>query len=55
MNQSMNFFSIVYELQKEELWKPRIIEELCLIKLGLLEASLVEHKIDFMLEEISAN
>ena len=55
MNKSMIKYMRVYELQKEELWKTKIIEELCLMKLGLLEASLNEHEIDFLLEEISAN
>ena len=46
-------FTRVYELKEEEHWKPIIIEELALMKLGLLESHLYEDELDFLLEEIS--
>ena len=46
-------FKRVYELPEEENWKPTIIEELSLFKLGLLETHLEEDEVEFFLEEIS--
>ena len=43
----------IYPISKDEEWKPKIIEELALMKLGLLECQLDTHEIDFMLESIS--
>ena len=54
LNQNLVKHTRVYELQQDEDWKPKIIEELCLMKLGLLESPIDEHEIDFLLEEISA-
>ena len=42
----------VYELTEEEFWKPKIIEELSLMKLGLLESHLNEDEIEVLLEDI---
>ena len=42
----------VYELTEDQLWKPKIIEELSLMKLGLLESLLDEDEIDSLLEDI---
>ena len=42
----------VYQLTEDELWKPKIIEELSLIKLGLLESHLDEDEVEFLLEDI---
>ena len=44
----------VYDLPKEEEWKPKIIEELCLMKMNLLESAIEEDEIDFLLDEISS-
>ena len=35
-------------------WKPKILEELALMKLGLLECQLVEEEIDNLLEDIAS-
>ena len=42
----------VYGLPKEEQWKANIIEELCLMNLGLIEGPLEEDEIKFLLEEL---
>ena len=49
---SKNCFRRVYELTEEEVWKPKIIEELSLMKLGLLESHLYEDEIEVLLEDI---
>ena len=51
-NQNRIKYKRVYELPQEEDWKPKILEELALMKLGLLESHLAEDEIDFLLEEI---
>ena len=43
----------IYPIPKDEEWKPKIIEELALMKLGLLECQLDTHEIEFMLESIA--
>ena len=45
----------VHPILKEEEWKPKIIEELALMKLGLLECQLEMHEIDFMLDTIATS
>ena len=42
----------VYELHENEIWKTKIIEELSLMKLGLLEEALDEDEIEFLLENL---
>ena len=42
----------VYQLTEDELWKPKFIEELSLMKLGLLESHLDEDENEFLLEDI---
>ena len=42
----------VHSIEVEEEWKPNVIHELCLAKLGLLEIELEQEVIDEMLENI---
>ena len=43
----------VHPISKEEEWKPKILEELALMKLGLLECQFDEGEIDDLLEDIA--
>ena len=54
MSKNLIKFTRVYDLPKEEEWKPKIIEELCLMKMNLLESAIEEDEIDFLLDEISS-
>ena len=42
----------VYDLPDNEKWKPNLIEELSLMKLGLVEETLNEDEIKFLLEDL---
>jgi len=44
--------NIVHAIEVGEEWKPSVIHELCLAKLGLLEIELEQEVIDEMLENI---
>ena len=44
----------VYPISNDEEWKPKILEELALMKLGLLECQLDEEEIDNILEDIAS-
>ena len=45
----------VYELPETEIWKTKLIEELCLMKLGLVEETLNEDEMKFLLEDLCAS
>ena len=42
----------VYKHPKEEQWKANMIEELCLMNLGLIEGPIEKDEIEFLLEEL---
>ena len=44
--------SRVYDLPENEMWKTNLIEELCLMKLNLVEATLEEDEIKSLLENL---